>query len=188
MAATIHSLFPQVMPDIEAFTVFPCYAEFSAPVVSGKYVFSEMTTPSVDFGKLLQGQIGVIAGVMISANCQPADFAQAVDKPLKLQVIHGGNLTPVNMAAFPFTEFSQGDNFQLMWKITGSTVQQEEAFKLSVTGEVDQLSNMTNSELKIKVTFNFIRVSEKELNEKSLVEYLVNKDGEIMSTYVVRKK
>ena len=188
MAATIHSLFPQVMPDIEAFTVYPCYAEFDAPLVGGKYLFGSYYTPAVNFGKLLQGQFGVIAGVMISANCAPADFTQALDKPLQLRVIHGGNKTPVNMAPFPFTEFSQGDNFQLIWKITGSTVQQEESFMLDVSGEVDQLSNMTNNELKLKVTFNFYRVSENELNEKAWKEYLVNKDGKILNTYVVSKK
>lgn len=158
MAATLQSLFPQLVPDMDGITVFPCYAEFSAPVQAGKYVFNEVTTPSVDFGKLLQGQVGIIAGVMISANCQPSDFAEAVDKPLELQVIHGGNMTPVNMAPFPFTEFSQGDNFQLQWEITGASMQQEENFKLAVRGEVDQLSGMSNNELKLKVTFNFIRV------------------------------
>ena len=176
------------MPDIEAFTVYPCYAEFDAPLVGGKYLFGSYYTPAVNFGKLLQGQFGVIAGVMISANCAPADFTQALDKPLQLRVIHGGNKTPVNMAPFPFTEFSQGDNFQLIWKITGSTVQQEESFMLDVSGEVDQLSNMTNNELKLKVTFNFYRVSENELNEKAWKEYLVNKDGKTLNTYVVSKK
>lgn len=188
MAATIHSLFPQVMPDIEAFTVYPCYAEFDAPLIAGKYIFSKQTTPPVDFGKLLQGQVGIIAGMMISANCAPADFTQAVDRPLKLRVIHGANKTIVNQAPFPFTEFSQGDNFQLIWKITGATVQQEENFMLEVVGEVDQLSNMTNNELKLKVTFNFFRVSEEALNEKGFTEFRVNKGGEILDTYVVRKK
>lgn len=158
MAATLQSLFPQIKPDMEGFTVFPCYAEFSAPVIAGKYVFSELTTPSVDFGKLLQGQTGIIAGVMISANCTPANFAEGVDKPLKLQVLHGGNMTPVNMSPFPFTEFSQGDNFQLQWVITAATMKQEENFKLAVSGEVNQLSGMTNSELVLRVAFNFIRV------------------------------
>lgn len=158
MAATLQSLFPQIRPAMEGFNVFPCYAEFSAPVIYGKYVFSEQTTPAVDFGKLLQGQTGIIAGVMISANCTPEQFTEGVDKPLKLQVLHGGNLTPINMSPFPFTEFSQGDNFQSQWEITASTLQQEENFKLAVTGEVNQLTGMTNSELILKVTFNFIRV------------------------------
>ena len=98
MANTLHSLFPYSRNRWSDFTVFPCYTEFSAPVVSGKYIFSEQTTPAVEFGKLLQGQTGIIAGVMISANCSGADFSAAVDKPLKLQILHGGNNTPINMA------------------------------------------------------------------------------------------
>lgn len=159
MAATLQSLFPQLKPTPNDFNVFPCYAEFAAPIQSGKYVFSERTTPAVDFGKLLQGQTGIIAGVMISANCTQAQFAEGIEKPLKLQVIHGGNMTPVNMAPFPFTEFAQGDNFQLQWQITGSTMQQEENFKLQVVGEVNQLSGMSSNELILKVTFNFIQVA-----------------------------
>lgn len=166
MAATLQSLFPQIYPDMEGFTVFPCYAEFKAPVIAGKYVFDEYTTPAVDFGKLLQGQTGIIAGVMISANCTPANFAEGVDKPLKLQVIHGGNMTPVNLSPFPFTEFSQGDNFQLQWQITASTLQQEESFKLQVSGEVNQLSGMTYSKLILKVTFNFIRVGTEKVGRR----------------------
>lgn len=165
MAATLQSLFPQIRPDMEGFNVFPCYAEFSAPVVAGKYVFDESTTPAVDFGKLLQGQVGIIAGVMITANCSSSEFTTAIDKPMKLQVLHGGNMTPVNMAPFPFTEFSQGDNFQLQWEITGATMQQEENFKLSVTGDIDQLSSMTQNELKIKITFNFIRVGSNKVRK-----------------------
>lgn len=166
MAATLQSLFPQIHPNMDGFNVYPCYAEFAAPVKAGKYVFDESTTPAVDFGKLLQGQTGIIAGVMISANCTPAQFAEGVDAPLKLQVIHGGNLTPVNMAPFPFTEFSQGDNFQLQWEITGATMQQEENFKLAVTGDVNQLSGMTNSDLILKVTFNFIRFGSQKVAKR----------------------
>lgn len=163
MANTIHSLFPYSRNRWNDFTVFPCYTEFSAPVVLGKYIFSEQTTPAVEFGKLLQGQTGIIAGVMISANCSDADFSAAVDKPLKLQILHGGNNTPINMAPFPFTEFSQGDNFTQSWEITGASTKQEENFKLAIDGELDQLQNMTLNELVLKVSFNFIRVGSANL-------------------------
>ena len=163
MANTLHSLFPYSRNRWNDFTVFPCYTEFSAPVVLGKYIFSEQTTPAVEFGKLLQGQTGIIAGVMISANCSDADFSAAVDKPLKLQILHGGNNTPINMAPFPFTEFSQGDNFTQSWEITGASTKQEENFKLAIAGELDQLQNMTLNELVLKVSFNFIRVGSANL-------------------------
>ena len=163
MANTIHSLFPYSRNRWNDFNVFPCYTEFSAPVVLGKYIFSEATTPAVEFGKLLQGQTGIIAGVIISANCSGADFSAAVDKPLKLQILHGGNNTPINMAPFPFTEFSQGDNFTLSWEITGASTKQEESFKLAIDGELDQLQNMTLNELVLKVSFNFIRIGSANL-------------------------
>ena len=163
MANTLHSLFPYSRNRWKDFTVFPCYTEFSAPVVLGKYIFSEKTTPAVEFGKLLQGQTGIIAGVMISANCSAADFSAAVDKPLELQILHGGNNTPINMAPFPFTEFSQGDNFTQPWEITGASTKQEEAFKLAITGELDQLQNMSINELVLKVAFNFIRFGSKNI-------------------------
>lgn len=163
MANTLHSLFPYSRNRWNDFTVFPCYTEFSAPVVLGKYIFSEQTTPAVEFGKLLQGQTGIIAGVMISANCSDADFSEAVDKPLKLQILHGGNNTPINMAPFPFTEFSQGDNFTQSWEITGASTKQEENFKLAISGELDQLQNMSLNELVLKVSFNFIRVGSANL-------------------------
>lgn len=163
MANTLHSLFPYSRNRWNDFTVFPCYTEFSAPVVLGKYIFSEQTTPAVEFGKLLQGQTGIIAGVMISANCSDADFSAAVDKPLKLQILHGGNNTPINMAPFPFTEFSQGDNFTQSWEITGASMKQEESFKLDITGELDQLQNMTLNELVLKISFNFIRIGSANL-------------------------
>lgn len=160
MAATLQSLFPFTNNKGEDFTVFPCYTEFSAPVVNGKYIFDENTTPAVEFGKLLQGQTGVIAGVMISANCADDQFTSALEpgKPLKLQVLHGSNNTPINMAPFPFTAFAHGDNFSAQWRIVGASVKQEENFKLAVTGEVDQLSNMTSNELLIRISFNFYRV------------------------------
>lgn len=163
MANTLHSLFPYSNINWRDYTIFPCYTEFSAPVVSGKYIFSEQTTPAVEFGKLLQGQTGIIAGVMISANCSAADFSAAVDKPLELQILHGGNNTPINMAPFPFTEFSQGDNFTQPWEITGASTKQEENFKLAITGELDQLQNMSLNELVLKVSFNFIRVGSAKL-------------------------
>lgn len=163
MANTLSSLFPHTCNNWKDFNIFPCYAEFSAPLIAGKYVFNERTTPPVEFEKLLQGQVGYIAGVMISANCTPDQFAAAVDKPLLLRVLHGGNNTPVNQNPFPFTEFSQGDNFTLPWEITAATVQQEEAFKLAVNGELDQLTGMTLNELVLKITFNFIRVGSKNL-------------------------
>ena len=163
MAATLQSLFPLNKGD--DFTVFPCYTEFSAPVKSGKYVFSEKTTPAVDFGKLLQGQVGVIAGVMISANCADDQFTAALEakKPLKLQVLHGSNNTPINMAPFPFTAFSHGDNFSAQWRIVGASIKQEEHFKLAITGEVNQIDNMTSNELLIRVSFNFYRVGSNNL-------------------------
>jgi len=159
MANTLQNLFPFNLNKSKDFTVYPCYVEFSAPVQNGKYIFNVTTTPPVEFGKLLQGQTGVIAGVMIGANCSGDDFTAAIDKPLKLQVLHGGNGTPVNMAPFPFTNFAHGDNFQLQWEPTGTDTKQEESFKLAVTGEVEQLQNMTLNELVLKVSFNFIRVA-----------------------------
>ena len=163
MSNTIQSLFPLTNNKAEDFTVFPCYVEFSAAVYGGKYVFNETTTPAKEFGKLLQGQKGIIAGVMLSANCTDQQFTEAVNGALKLQILHAENNTPVNMAPYPFANFSQGGNFQEQWKITASTMQQEEAVKLAVTGEVDQLTNMTQNELVIKVSFNFIRVGEENL-------------------------
>lgn len=163
MANTISSLFPQTFNNWKDFTIIPHYAEFSAPVVSGKYIFSKETTPPVFFEKLLQGQTGVVAGVSISANCDAAQFAAAVEKPLLLQILHGGNNTPINMGPFPFTEFSQGDNFTQAWEITASTLKQEEDFKISVEGELEQLTGMTLNELVLKVCFNFIRVGSKNL-------------------------
>ena len=165
MAATLQSLFPLTSNKGEDFTVFPCYTEFSAPVVGGKYIFNDNTTPAVEFGKLLQGQTGVIAGVMITANCTDGQFTSALEpgKPLKLQVLHGSNNTPINMAPFPFTAFAHGDNFSAQWRIVGASVKQEEAFKLAITGEVNQLTGMTSNELLIRVSFNFYRVGSTSL-------------------------
>lgn len=158
MANTIQSLFPYTNNTAEDFNVYPVFIKFSAPIVNGEYVFSEKLTPPQVFGKLLQPQKGIIAGVMISANCTESQFTSAIDDPLYLQILHGGNKTPVNMAPFPFCNFSQGDNFQLQWKCSGGTVNQEEKFLLQVTGKVNQLTGMTSNELELKIAFNFIRV------------------------------
>ncbi len=82
-----------------------------------------------------------------------------------LQILHGGNRTPVNMRPFPFSNFSQADNFQLQWQCSGGTVSQEEEFFLQVTGKVNQLTSMTNNELILKVSFNFIRVGIEQLEQ-----------------------
>lgn len=160
MAATIQSLFPytQINPDLV--NVYPCLASFEAPVIAGEFVFNETTTPPVNFGKLLQGQKGVIAGLMLSANCSDSEFTKNVLEPLKLQVIHGGNLTPVNMAGFPFSNFSQAENFELQWISTGVTIDQEENFLLSVNGKVNQIPGIASNKLKLDVVFNFIRIAE----------------------------
>lgn len=163
MSNTLQSLFPYTKNNAKDFTVYPCYVEFSAPLVAGKYVFSEATTPAVNFGKLLQGQKGIIAGVIVSANCSEDEFSAAVEKPLLLQVLHAENGTPVNMAPFPFAQFSQVAIFQEQWEITGATMLQEEAVKLAVTGEVDQIPGMGANELTLKVVFNFIRVGKDKL-------------------------
>ncbi|MBO4708028.1 MAG: hypothetical protein J5594_05700 [Elusimicrobiaceae bacterium] len=163
MANTIQNLFPATQNKGVDFVVQPRFVEFSAPIIGGQYVFSESTTPAVVFGKLPQGQTGIIAGVMISANCENSQFTRALSEPLELQILHGGNNTPVNISPFSFTEFSQGDNFSLQWAITSASTLQEEDFKLSIRGKVDQLTGMTQNELILKITFNFIRVGSKNL-------------------------
>lgn len=157
MAETLQSLFPVTKHSGKSFTVYPCIAEFSAGVESGKYIFSQAKTPAVNFGRLLQGQTGVIAGVLISANCSEQDFTKALNKPLALQVLHGGNRTPVNMAPFYFTSFANGSNFQLQWEITAANVNQDDNFYLGVVGDVEQIDNMTDDNLILKIAFNFIR-------------------------------
>lgn len=169
MAATIQSLFPLSKVDSKDFIVFPCFLEFSAPVIAGKYVFSESTTPAQKFGKLLQKQTGIIAGVMIAANCPELEFTSAMEKPLLLQIVHGGNKSPVNLSPFPFANFSQAENFQLEWESTGSSIKQEEDFYLAINGEVEQLPNMTNTDLSLKVIFNFIRVGTDKLKKIRMV-------------------
>lgn len=158
MANTLQNLFPCTHNRADDFNVFPCVATFAASIQAGKYVFNDTLTPPVKFGKLLQPQTGIIAGVMVSANCQEAQFSAAVDSPLMLQILHGGNRTPVNMRPFPFSNFSMGDNFQLQWKCSGTGLKQEEDFLLSVKGEVNQVTGMTQNELILQVCFNFIRV------------------------------
>jgi hypothetical protein len=174
MAATIQNLFPFTYCRAEDFIVYPCALKFYAPVIAGKYVFNGTTTPAQRFGKLLQKQKGIIAGVMVSANCSERDFTAAIDEPLKLQILHDGNGTPVNMSPFPFSNFSQSENFQLQWEASGTTRTQEEFFKLGISGSVDQLQNMTSNELQLNVVFNFIRVGSDKL--QSYPETLKNQD------------
>ena len=158
MASTLQNLFPFTDKKARDFVVYPCHVKFSAPIRLGHYVFSATTTPPVYFGKLLQKQTGVIAGVKVSANCSEEQFTRALSDSLKLQILHGGNRTPVNLAPFPFCNFSQAEEFTLQWSATGTTMTQEEKFLLSVTGEVEQLTGMTLNELELNVVFNFIRV------------------------------
>ena len=165
MASTLQSLFPYTENKGNDFTVKPCYTEFSAPVVGGKYIFSQRTTPPVEFEKLLQGQKGIIAGVMITANCTDDQFTSAIEpgKPLKLQILHGSNNSPISMAPFPFTSFAHGDNFCAQWEIVGASVKQEDPCLLSVVGEVNQITGMTANELLLRISFNFFRVGSKNL-------------------------
>lgn len=159
MANTINKLFPFSTIDPKKAQIYPCFVDFAAPIVGGKYVFSKTTTPPQNFGELPQGQTGIIAGVQISANCIEDDFAAGVEKPLMLQVLHGGNGTPINFKPFPFSQFSHGDNFQLQWQITAARPNQNDGYELAVEGEVNQIGNMTSNELILRVTFNFIRVA-----------------------------
>ena len=162
MANTLQSLFPNKNIRADHYNVYPCYCRFAAPIVAGKYIFNATTTPPVEFGKLLQNQVGIIAGVMISANCTEADFSAAIDEPLYLQIIHGGNRTPVNMKPFPFCNFSQADNYQEEFICSTTSAKYDEPFLLGVTGEVNQLLNMSQNELILKVSFNFIRADKEE--------------------------
>ena len=94
MANTLQNLFPFTNNRAEDFNIYPVFLKFSAPIVAGQYVFNETLTPSQVFGKLLQPQKGVIAGVMISANCSESDFTSAVDDPLYLQICTAGTRRP----------------------------------------------------------------------------------------------
>lgn len=178
MANTLQNLFPLTNHNPDDFNIYPVYVKFSAPVIGGKYVFSPTTTPAQAFGDLLQPQAGVIAGVMVSANCDAAQFTAALDEPLFLQILHGGNKTPVNMRPFPFSDFSQADNFQLQWKCSGGDRNQQEKFLLQITGSVNQLTGMTNNELVLRVSFNFIRVGLDKLEQfdfNQKIQRVVNK-------------
>ena len=164
MANTLQNLFPFSTINYNRALIYPKTVEFSAPVIAGEYVFNDTTTPPQSFGTLPQNQTGIIAGVMIGANCTPDDFSQNVQGVLKLQVLHGGNKTPVNLAPFPFSQFAHGDNYSLWWNITGAQTQQyqEECF-LQIAGNVKQIMNMTDNELKIKISFNYWRVDNNEI-------------------------
>lgn len=159
MAQTLNSLFPFSTLAIKGAMVFPVALEFEAPLQAGKYVFSEATTPAQKFGKLTQNRAGVIAGVMISANCRPEDFAANAEK-IELQILHEGNETPANMSPFPFSTFQDGDNFQEVLRLTTATTQNEQWFRLAVNGTVRQLPNMSENVLRLKIAFNYIRVPE----------------------------
>jgi len=162
MAQTLNSLFPFSLLSSEKVDICPSVVTFEAPIIAGEYVFSEATTPAQDFGELPQGQAGVIAGVMISANCTPEDFAANAGE-LSLQVLHGGNNTPINMDAFPFSTFQDGENFQASWKITAANNDAYDHFKIAVRGRVKQIANMTENVLRLKVAFNFLRMPEEVL-------------------------
>lgn len=156
MANTLQSLFPFSTINPARALVYPCSVEFSAPITAGHYVFKDANR--VSFGTtLLQEQTGVIAGIMISGNCSAEDFAAAVDEPLKIQIYQGGNDTPVNLAPFPFSQFSHGDNYVLWFGITQAANYKNEFF-VALSGKVRQIANMTSNELKIKLAFNFWRV------------------------------
>lgn len=158
MANTIQNLFPFTNNTASDFVIYPTYCEFRGTIDNGKYKFGLPYTAPINFGKLLQGQTGIIAGVSVTANCSDSEFTAAVDKPLMLRVIHGGNKTPVNAAPFPFCNFSQADIFQLQWQITAADMLQEEDFLLDVSGEVNNITSLLNNELILKVVFNYIKV------------------------------
>ena len=166
MANTLQSLFPFSTVSPESTKVYPQFVEFSAPIQAGNYVFSKDTTPPHPFGVLEQGKMGVIAGVMIGANCSPEDFALSVKEPLQLQVLNGTNRTPVSLAPFMFSQFSHGDNYSAWWKITGSSsTRYADKFLLSVEGKVKQIPSVTDNELKLKISFNLWLVDEKFFKE-----------------------
>ena len=156
MANTLQNLFPFSTISPARALVYPCAVGFSAPITAGHYVFKDDNR--VSFGtKLLEKQTGVIAGIMISGNCNADDFAAAVDEPLKIQIYQGGNDTPVNLAPFPFSQFSHGDNYALWFNITQAANYENEFF-VGLSGKVRQIANMTSNELKIKLAFNFWRI------------------------------
>lgn len=156
MANTLQNLFPFSTISPARALVYPCHIEFSAPITAGHYVFKDENRVSLGT-KLLEKQTGVIAGIMISGNCNSDDFAAAVDEPLKIQVYQGGNDTPVNLAPFPFSQFAHGDNYSLWFNITQAANYENEFF-VGLSGKVRQIANMTSNELKIKIAFNFWRI------------------------------
>ena len=168
MANTLQNLFPFSTIQPNNATVYPVSVTFSAPIIAGQYVFNDTTTPPQVFGRLPQDQTGVIAGVMIGANCAPEDFAANVGEPLKLQILNGSNKTPVNMSPFPFTQFAHGDNYACWWNITGAAKAYEDNFLLQVSGAVKQIANMTDNELKLKISFNYWRIAKKELTGENV--------------------
>ena len=164
MANTLQNLFPFSTIAPSNAKIYPVSLTFAAPIIAGEYVFNDTTTPPQKIETLSQNETGVIAGVMIGANCKPSDFAAKVVDVLKLQVLNGGNNTPVNLAPFPFSQFSHGDNYTLWWNITGTTFKPyEDEFLLQVSGTVKQIADMSENELKLKISFNFWRVANKEL-------------------------
>lgn len=176
MANTLQSLFPFSTVSPHSTQVEPCSVEFSAPIQAGHYVFSKATTPAKQFGTLAQGKTGVIAGVMIGANCAPDDFALSVEEPLELQVLNGTSNTPITLTPFKFTQFAHGDNYSAWWNITGSSENRyEDSFKLSIEGRVKQIANMTDNELKLKICFNFWRVDKNFFKEPELWAELLKK-------------
>ena len=167
MANTLQNLFPFSTINPVRAQVYPVNVEFNAPIIGGEYVFDESTTPAKSFGTgLSQKQTGVIAGVMIGANCTPEDFAANVVTNLELQVLNGSNGTPVNLAPFPFSQFAHGDNYALWWNITGAATPYIDDFLLQVSGKVKQIDDMTENELILKIAFNFWRVDNGELGGK----------------------
>lgn len=176
MANTLNSLFPFSTVSPESTQVTPKAVEFSAPIEAGHYVFNKDTTPPKDIGILPQGKMGVIAGVMIGANCAPDDFALSVEEPLKLQVLRGTNRTPVSLDPFLFSQFAHGDNYTTWWKITGSTANRyADTFFLSVEGRVKQIANMTDNELKLKISFNLWQIDTKFFKEADEYRKLFDK-------------
>lgn len=164
MANTLQSLFPFSTISPDRAHIYPVTVKYSAPIIGGEYVFNDTTTPPQIFGQLPQEQTGVIAGVMIGANCSPSDFAKNVVDALELQILNGSNKTRVNMSPFPFSEFSHGDNYSLWWNITGAGSEPyTDDFLLKISGKVKQISDMTENELKIIISFNYWRIDNEEL-------------------------
>lgn len=163
MANTLQNLFPFSTIEPVNAEIYPKTVIFSAPIIAGEYVFSDTTTPPQELGTLPQGKTGIIAGVMIGANCTPEDFAANVVDVLELQILNGANGTPINSAPFPFSQFAHGDNYSVWWNITGAETPYIDTFVLQVKGKVKQIANMTENELRLKISFNYWRIANKEL-------------------------